>query len=363
MECVFLMEEKLPLVSAILPVFNVEHYLEKAVDSLVEQNYPNIEIIIINDGSTDQSEKVASDLAQKYENVIYQTKKNSGAAEARNFGMQLAKGKYLYFMDPDDWLEVNYINELIESAENNDSQLTIGGFTNVYNDGKEIIRTKVYSNKKVYNEKNTFRRNMPTYLNNTLLAVPWNKLYLKSFIDSNNLKFPSVKWDDLHFNLEVIKDISRISIVENTGYQFLRTRPGSETTTVFNESLFENRKIQFSHVLEVVRYWQIDSDDYNAELSYYFLGRIFQVIQEITDSDNLSKKNKLQLINQILVDEMTCWAGTHIGGNKGSIMKFISYTVKNRKVKEIYYFGVTVSFVKKYFSNFFYKLRVKFMKG
>lgn len=104
-------------VSAILPVYNIAKYLDDAVSSLLKQTYTNIEIIIVDDGSTDRSGEIGRKLAEENERVQFVAQANAGAASARNNGMNLASGKYLYFMDPDDVLGVNYIHELVASAE------------------------------------------------------------------------------------------------------------------------------------------------------------------------------------------------------------------------------------------------------
>lgn len=246
-----------PLVSAILPVYNVDEYLDKSVKSLLNQSYKNIEIIIVDDGSKDSSLRIANNLSEQYDNVNVISQSNAGAAVARNIGIKNSKGKYLYFMDPDDWMKDDYIASLVSSAENNDSQLVIGGFTNIYYIGEKVIRIPVKLGKTNYEASIDFRKDATKYLNNTTLAVPWNKLYLASYIINNELEFPNVKWDDLHFNLEVIRNIKRVSSVDSVEYQFLRNRPGSETTTVFNGKLFANRKSQFKHVLDVFQSWNL----------------------------------------------------------------------------------------------------------
>lgn len=97
----------------------------------------------------------------------------------------------------------------------------------LYDDGEHKNETIVSTSEEVFGQAE-WRLNAGKYLNNTQLAVPWNKLYLKEFIVQNNLQFPNIKWDDLYFNLEVIRNINQVAINPNYDYQFLRTRPGSE---------------------------------------------------------------------------------------------------------------------------------------
>ncbi|WP_311408463.1 glycosyltransferase family 2 protein [Liquorilactobacillus uvarum] len=342
-----------PLVSAILPVYNVDKYLEKAIGSLENQTYKKMEVIIVDDGSTDSSNEVAQYLVRKYSNITLVTQKNQGAAAARNAGIKKAKGKYLYFMDPDDWMKRSYIESLVKSAEKNHSELVIGGFTNIYYKHAKELHLPVFSNEFNYKDAKEFRKNATVYLNNTMLAVPWNKLYLAKYIQENELWFPRIKWDDLHFNLEVIRNVSRVSISENTGYQFLRNRPGSETTTVFNESLFANRKKQFLHVLEIFQNWNL-KDIEKGQLYYYYSSRIVQVVQEIASAESISKLKKRELVKAILNDTTVEEALKRENGG-GFIMGLAIAVLKTRNVSSAILLGRIISFVKNKFGLIFLK--------
>lgn len=347
-------------VSAILPVYNVAKYLDDAVSSLLKQTYTNIEIIIIDDGSTDGSVEIGRKLAEENERVQFVAQANAGAASARNNGMNLASGKYLYFMDPDDVMGVNYIHELVSSAEKNKSQLVIAGFTNVFDDGNKVIKTTVTSLENNYTQ-NEWRAAAVKYLNNTQLAVPWNKLYLKSFILEKDLKFPSVKWDDLHFNLDVIKDVENVSVVSNAEYFYLRERPGSETASVFDNRLFSTRKAQFKHALEVFKSWDVTLENSRDGLGYYFSSRVLQIVQEISVADSLSWQQKKEEASTVLNDPLTKWSFINSKGNSG-ILRVLQTPLKNRQVVLSLVMGKFIGIFTYLAGGFFQKLRVKVMK-
>ncbi|MFT9033236.1 MAG: glycosyltransferase family 2 protein [Leuconostoc mesenteroides] len=348
-------------ISAILPVYNVVEYIELAVESLIGQSLKNIEIILVNDGSTDGSETLVNDLSKKYEQVTVIHQKNAGAAMARNAGIKAAVGKYLYFMDPDDWAKPGMLEAMYTAAENHNAQLVITGFTNKYDDDNGQYSTSVKPDFVVYKTKKDFRSSAHVYLNNTMLAVPWNKLYSKNYIIENNLEFPSVKWDDLHFNLEAVKEIQKVVVVDNDDYQFLRTRPGSETTKVFDKYLFDKRKQQFEHVLEVFNYWNLNSSKTEEALNYYFSSRVFQVVQEIADSKSFTYKTKANLINKIINDK---FVERVLVGKKGGSM-LISIALLPLKYKNVLLSllsGKSVSLIKNKFGKTFNNIRVKLMK-
>ena len=132
---------KKPLVSIIVPIYNVEDYVEKAVTCILEQDYKNIEVILIDDCSTDKSLKIVKQF-KKYENVqLITNHKNGGAAYARNRGLDIAKGEYIGFIDPDDFIDKNYYSSLIESAIKEDADIVICDINIVYSNGNSDRRT------------------------------------------------------------------------------------------------------------------------------------------------------------------------------------------------------------------------------
>ena len=100
------------LISVIIPIYNTQKYLKKCIDSVESQSYNNVEIILVNDGSTDSSEKIIQPYLQRYENIKYYKKENGGLSDARNFGIDIAQGKFITFIDSDDYISLEYIEYL-----------------------------------------------------------------------------------------------------------------------------------------------------------------------------------------------------------------------------------------------------------
>ena len=116
------MEEK---ISVIIPVYNVEKYISRCLDSILNQSYKNVEIIIINDGSTDKSGLICDEYSKRYDNIRVFHKENGGVSSARNLGITVAKGEYITFADPDDFLNKDMYKILYDNAKNNNSDITI----------------------------------------------------------------------------------------------------------------------------------------------------------------------------------------------------------------------------------------------
>ena len=112
-------------ISIIVPIYNVEEYLCKCLDSIVNQTYTDYELILIDDGSTDDSGKIADEYSSKDDRITVIHKKNSGVSDARNRGLENASGKYICFIDADDWIEVSYLEELLLLAKSNDADIAM----------------------------------------------------------------------------------------------------------------------------------------------------------------------------------------------------------------------------------------------
>ena len=185
-----------PLISLIIPCYNAEFSLEKCLKSVIEQDYPTLEIIIIDDGSTDNSSKIYEEFQRKYQRIKIIKQENAGVANARNKGIKIANGEYLCFVDSDDWVEKNYCSELYRLliSESADISIIEASYENL--DG-EIIFQKPTSSEKVFDGN----RALVLLLEDKVLqSHPWGKLYKVSFL--KNINFPE--------NLKCFEDYSTL---------------------------------------------------------------------------------------------------------------------------------------------------------
>lgn len=344
-------------ISIITPIYNVEDYLKRCIDSLLHQSLDDFELILVDDGSTDGSGEIADKYTANDPRVKVIHQENSGAAEARNSGIRVASGDYLYFPDPDDWIEPNYLFTMYNAAIKNDAQLVISGFTMEYFEGKRPFSISVNKPFNVLKGQEKVRNNIHKYFNNMMIAVPWNKLYESHFIKSRHLEFPNLKWDDLHFNLEVLKNIDNVTIISNQGYHFLRSRPGSETTTVFDGQLYRRRKEQFEHIQRIYQYWNLNNSTAKKVIYGYYEARLVQCIQEISLS---SAKNKRELVSKIIRDPLTQRALRE--GEIGSeLLELAVKPMKMGNVSLCILTGKLIGFVKVKMAYFFYQLKSRFV--
>ena len=203
------------LVSVIIPAYNMEKYILKCVKSIINQTYKNIEIIIINDGSTDQTEEVINILMREDERIKLINQKNEGSIEARKTGLKKATGKYVLFVDGDDWIEEECIYTLYNKAEKDNSDIVLYNMYRAWDDKK--IKFETYEN-------NITTINDPLkslFLNKMLPGVVF-KFIKREFINLNKIQFPqNISYaEDLAISSSIFMNTPRISCVEDYLYNY-----------------------------------------------------------------------------------------------------------------------------------------------
>ena len=212
-------------VSVIVPVYNVENYLAKCLDSLVRQTYQNIEILVVNDGSKDHSEHVIQEYAQKYpEKIKSFIKENGGLSDARNFGIDHATGDYLGFVDSDDYVEPSMFEEMVHLAEKNQSKMVICNIQKVDENGKVTQKLTQIPNMP---EKIDLGNNFSVFSDLSYFAC--NKLFKKELFRDKRFK-KGAHFEDIQLIPQLLLECDTISQTQNFHYQYLE-RTDSITKT------------------------------------------------------------------------------------------------------------------------------------
>lgn len=213
-----------PLISIIVPCYNVENYLRDCVDSLIAQNYPILEIILVDDGSTDATGIIAKKYAEKYQNIIYVYRENGGLSAARNTGLELAKGGYVAFVDSDDWVDYDYISKLYKAIRQNHSDIAVCG----YIEEKNIAKERAFDSNSVISPYSAMKILGDIYLKeNVLLVVAWNKLYKRKLFDELSFKEGVIHEDEFMAH-RVIGRSDAIAVITDSLYHY-RIRENSIT--------------------------------------------------------------------------------------------------------------------------------------
>lgn len=257
----------MPKISVIVPVYNTEKYLKTCLNSLINQTFPDVEIICINDGSTDGS----AEILKKYPQIKVITQKNKGLSEARNAGIEIAAGEYISFVDSDDWVDLDFFKKLYKSITKNNADIACATIKR----RKNKYRVK-YEEEKVYTDLEDKIRvcGLPES------SYVWNKLYKREVV-INNI-FPPVYYEDMLWTPNVIKEANKIVTVPETTYYY---RPNSSSIvkkcpSKKKQEDFYNAKKYLVHFFDENKIKLSEKERYITRNKYYFLGILWLKIKE-----------------------------------------------------------------------------------
>lgn len=218
-------------ITIIIPVFNSEKYIKFCLSDLLKQSYPNFEVILVDDGSTDNSLKICNNFCELDNRIKVITQKNGGVSKARNTGLKMANGKYICFVDSDDRVDKNYLKDLIESyyACNSVADLVIHGCKIDYYKKEKIVKTKIIEPKSKIYKFQEFLASLEEDIPLVCAQTVWGKLYLKSIIEENSVSFNEKisLSEDYLFNLEYMNCIDNIVIEAYSNYHYRKTEINS----------------------------------------------------------------------------------------------------------------------------------------
>lgn len=244
----------MPKVSVIVPIYNVEKYLEKCINSLLSQTLKDIQIILVNDGSKDNSGNIAKEYEKNNKDrVIYVEKENGGLSDARNYGLKYATGNFIAFLDSDDYIEKNAYEEMYNKAIEEDADYVECDFIWEFPNKTRVDKQYPYKNKK---EMLSFVR-----------VVAWNKLIKRQLITDNNLEFPKgLRYEDVEFTYKLIPFINKFTYVDKPFVHYVQ-REGS-IANVQNERTAEI----FTVLDNVIEFYKENNiyEEYRDELEYNY---------------------------------------------------------------------------------------------
>ena len=239
-------------ISVIIPVYNVEQYLRQCLDSVVNQTLKDIEIILVDDGSTDSSLSICNEYAQKDCRIKVLKQNHKGAGAARNKGLEIARGEYLSILDSDDFFELDMLEKLYDEATENNADITICDMK--FYDTQTHTTQKSFSiNKDCIPDKTIFSyKDMPDYIFNTFQNWSWNKLFKTEFVKTNNIKFQEIKrTNDLYFTCCALVLANKITYLdEKLAYYRFNTTSNCQSTNYIAPKDFVRAFIKLKKFLE-----------------------------------------------------------------------------------------------------------------
>lgn len=310
------MNDKNIVVSIIVPIYNVEMYLKRCLDSLVNQTFKEIEIIALNNGSTDNSLNILMEYANRDERVVVINGENLGVSEARNIGIHTARGKYITFVDSDDWIDLNMIKTLYDAINDNSYDLAMCTYIREFGD---------HSKEKVFNlpEKNIYTNNEvkeellrkligpigkelanPEYLD--ALGTVWAKMYRASILRNKNLRFVDLNeigsGEDTLFNIYVFNKVKSVILLNKPMYHYWRGNSNS-ITSKYIPDFIEKRRNYFNYMKNFIADNNLGSK-YEVALNNRICTSVLGMgLLECSKSNNISFLKKIKNIKEILTED------------------------------------------------------------
>ena len=208
-----------PKISLIIPVYNTENFLEKALASVKKQTFKDFETIIVNDGSTDKSSSIIENFANSHENVVIINQENKGLSETRNTGIKKARGEYIAFLDSDDFLSPLFLSKLYKLATKNNADIACCNYNLYYDNSGFNIYMPFTSKTKVYSKKQAIGKLISDI---TLHHYAWNKLYKRSLFVENGIWFPSMYYEDVATTHRLFWRANKVAVTSKSLYYYRR---------------------------------------------------------------------------------------------------------------------------------------------
>lgn len=290
------------LVSIILPIYNVEKYLDRCIKSIVEQTYYNLEIILVIDGATDNSYNIAKEWEKRDKRikVIYQ--KNSGSGPARNKGIFHSKGNFIVFVDPDDWIEKNMIQSLLAYQKDYNADLVISKSRTVSPNGV-IISEEQEMGKVVLNSQEDARKAYLYLLGRSYLGAPTRKLYCRKIINDYDITFPNLRRSqDIVFNYRYYNFVKSVVAVDDIFYNY--TVDTLNYTNKLPTEYYETLAIIFNEIIDYCKKWKVDinTKDYTGVCNYLFHSIVANLESNYVRREDFSRVYQNSVIKKIISD-------------------------------------------------------------
>ena len=332
------------LISVIVPVYNVEKYLTRCVQSIINQTYTNLEIILVDDGSPDSSPEMCDEFAKKDSRIKVIHKENAGLGHARNDGLKIATGEYVTFIDSDDWISLEHIEKLYNAIAKYDADISLGNHIRVSTTGATSSR-KMPLSEGCYEGEDIINKLMIPLIGNDVDAVSdisinssvSMNLYKTDFISKNNICFVSERFavaEDFYFNIDCFHYASKVVYTKEDGYYYFQNL--QSICQKYNPKRFERTLNYYDLVSQRIKSYGL-SDKVGFRMQRSFLMKVRVAIRHIVLSD-LSRKEKFRQLKEILANEkIKKVLSEYPIGSYHFSMRLLMKQMKRQNVAGVYY--------------------------
>lgn len=302
------MSKTRPLFTVVMPAYGVEKYLAKAVESIEFQTFQEWELIIVEDGSPDKTGSLAEELKEKDERIrVIHHEQNKGLSEARNTGIQHAVGRYIWFMDPDDTVDIDLLQQVADSLEKNRAKLVVFGHLEEYynEDGSFAYAHEIRPEEKYFTDIEEIRNYMIRLEQETIYGYAWNKVYDLDYIKENKFCYETVRLiEDIVFNINYCNDIDSMNLLSIAPYHYAKRMTGS-LTTKFVPDYYPLHRRRIEMLLNQQRYWRVDTPQHCAILGGLYGRYILSALERnCNHQSGMNSKDRKQFCREVFRDPL-----------------------------------------------------------
>ena len=276
------------VISIVVPVYNAKKSLERCIESLLHQTYEQLEIILVDDGSTDGSSEICDWYAEKDQRIVVIHKKNAGVSAARNTGIERATGTYLQFVDSDDYLDLDASEKLVNAMEKNKSEMVICGCVEHRGEEEKVIVPEAVPCQNLSQMGEKFGR---IYCSN-LFNIPWNKLFIREKVKETFDTAISLG-EDLLFNLAYMENIEKITFLDSSVYHYIIEQ--TSLSRKFRDDYIDLNLFLCSKVTAFAEN-KIDGRFGQGEINQYFMVSFLRGAGIMLQDSGRSRKEKKRLL-------------------------------------------------------------------
>lgn len=305
-------------VSVIVPVYNVEQYLEKCIEGILGQSYTNFELVLVDDGSKDASGRLCDEYSKKDSRIRVLHVKNSGAAEARNRGIDNASSPFITFIDSDDYVEPNYLKTLMSELDEYD--LLVAEHTKCKRKELGTLVTLPIQNRISIVSSDEFGERFKQ-IDNGYLGQPYAKIYRKTIIDAHNIRFRKIQSEDEIFVFDYLQYVSSIKKIDYRGYYYIQNSNSlSQRHSTLTELNWIHLMVAFYYAMDKKYHFFMDREYENIFKSRMLERYYWFLLKGYYRDTRVSKKERIDRWRSVLQDELF----------RKSSIKMIVSRVKNK---------------------------------
>lgn len=351
-----------PFISVVMPIYNVEKHLRQAIDSVLTQSFQNFELILVDDCSPDKCSDICDEYVLKFENVsVVHHEMNKGLSEARNTGMSIAKGRYIWFMDSDDYVDLNLFQQIYDSVQKNPAEVIVFGLIEEYFDQDNVLHhtQKICPKERYLVNKEEVRSEIIDLEMQTLYGYAWNKFYLLEYLKKINLRFEKVTLiEDILFNVKYCMDIDKMNILSITPYHYNK-RMDNSLTAKFVPTYYELHRERISLVYNQYLKWELCDNTIKMKLATLYTRYIFSALQRNCDKrSEMNHKQRKAWVKRVF-DEKMFNEIIPFGIPDSTVLKIMIYNLKHKNAFICLGLGRVIYVVKNKLPMIFSKVKQK----